>query len=295
MYSIIKNELTLYFKQEHNSPENLNFIGFVINNGFDLDNKPDIMFTKSNFHDTLPDSQYQYVSIKKYVIDKLITEANKQANSFLNKNQGNTNFYYECKNNKNVFFGTNLGKMTALEPHETIEHSIKIVHDRYNEIFQGIISLNINHCRCEYSFIKDEFIITKYFENKPITALEALFNKNELYLQLARKQHTLFGCASPTFDEIVKLNEFLAGKKSCTIHLKNDTKLLLKISTGYNRCLCASDLLTFDSHKKTFYIDKRNQFVTDYIAFDITVNEINYLQHSTRQHIIDVYNLEDII
>jgi len=292
MYAIKKNDMTLYFSQCTRIPHNLILKGFV------LDNKPDTMFTKGILSDTLQTADYTYIPIQDYILSKVVEEGTKQLNAFINDNQGNTNFYYDCKANRNILFDTNLGKMIALTPDKNNNYHIipkaQVVNENYEDVFKGIITLHLNAKKCVFDFIDNNFFITEYFNDKSNSVLDVLFTRSELYLQLARKQHEL-GFASPAFNEIVKLNEFLEHRKSIQVHLKNGEQFTIKKGTSYNSFLDASNVLSFYNNTNRFYIRKYSQYIKSSLEKDIDVNEIDYLQYHQRKHTINVYNLEDII
>jgi len=287
MYAIKKNDMTLYFTPNSTYYHNLDFQGFM------LDNKPDTMFTKDVLSDTLKNTDYTYITIQDYVLRRIIEDATKQMITFINDKQGNTNFYYD-----NEFFEQNLGNMTALVLDidgncHIIPHVTELRGD-YENILKGTFKLHLNGKRCVFDFSKNDYKITNYFDNKPISAINTLFTEDEIFIQLAKKQHQI-GCSSPAFNEIVNLNEFLKHRKSIQVHLKNGEQFTIKKGTSYNSFLDASNVLSFYNNTNRFYIRKYSQYIKSSLEKDIDVNEIDYLQYHQRKHTINVYNLEDII
>ncbi len=270
-YEIKKNDITILLSGADGRGK-FEFEGLIINS------KPDVIFKEyiSSFDESIENKTL--ISMRKYLFSKIKEQADKQLKEYIENNINNTDFYTEKNEYGYVFWGR---QNTWHNKYPEIREDISLC---LNDIGEGNILCIINNTECIFNFMKDEFTeIKKQYNNQEEKTPIDIFYGGGLNFIIAIEQYRK-GIAHKGFTEIVNLNNFLEGKKSIKIKLKDGRCIELKDSYGVS----ASDIIEMIDGK--FYIND-SYSMKPRIKDRLPITELDYLQFGKNVYKINTDNL----
>lgn len=238
---IKKNKFTILFDDvDHDG--SFRFMGYFLNNN------PNVIYKIYVPLIAEKDTDKTYIRISEYFYNKIEDVFKKQLQDYIEKNINNKDFYYE-KNEYNQYIFWNKYNLNHFR--EEYPNYCGGIRLDFSKIHNGIIEFRINNKFCSFDIIKDDFVMIakkKYNEVQEITPLEVFYNQLQINIALAIEQHKK-GIAHKAFSELVKLNNFLEGKKSVRLILDNNEEIKVALT---HSTLDANDIVELVGDK--FYI-----------------------------------------
>jgi hypothetical protein len=247
--------------------------------GLKFNSEPNVVFSPHVHKGDVIEEGITYKSIEDMISDKIREKADKQLQAWVEKNISNTAFYTSLEHgNNDTFWQVNKWYKNA---YPTLDNGI---HLEYKDISDGIVIATINHFICTYDFAVDGFTsITKLYSTKSESAMD-IFYKDYLYSILAVEQHRR-GFGHKAFTELVGINEFLDGKKSVKLNMKDGS--VVEFSNGNG--LSVTDILWTGNNE---FILADNKYLSDRRKARSSASEIISLQHGKTVYPIMPFNLD---
>jgi hypothetical protein len=211
-------------------------------------------------------------------MDKLKTLANEQLAEYLEQNIHDFSAY-EIRNESLK----SLLSTAGAEPNVQLYKGL-----RWSNVIDGIVGLEVNRTVCLYDFTRNKICgYRKAYSDEPIdVTLLYIFYGEYLDRILALEQYKR-GLAPPVYAETAKLSQFLNGKKSVKLIMKDGSMYEYKHHNGNE--VCVSNLLHFNRENiaEPFSLedsyDLRPQFNANRPLCDL-----DYLQYGREKYFIDM-------
>lgn len=276
VYEIRNGEITVYVDHWHR--KEFRFKGFTV------DNDTENYFVESNgSNEFCPDGR-NMVRLIDYLFQMYKSEADTQLWKYLKRNINRYDLYNEYSTD-GFSLWNKIINTAGLDPIYRNYHELDL-----SEVPDGIVSIIINQIKCRYSFADKKtlaFIQPSYYD-KPnlIKSAMDVFHRGRLTEYLALEQFKR-GIAVPAYDELVRLREFLADKKSLRLVMKSgEVYHLIKDS------LCVSDILKhFSDNGKLCFCLNNNYWLKPQMDQCLPLDQLDYLLFCKQKYYIDQANL----
>jgi hypothetical protein len=218
-----------------------------------------------------------HVGLNQYLFDKYKMLADEQIQTYLDQHIRDMCIYTDHGEEfRNSWY--NAGK----EPVARLYKSI-----RYGQVIDGIVGLELNGMICLYDFVSSQTVgFRKEYTDEALNVTPMyIFYGGFLTQKLAFEQYKR-GFAPPFYVELAKLNQFLTGKKSVKLVMKNGNVHEYKQHCGYE--VSIYHLLRFDPENISEPFLLENSYdLKPRFAGNSPVTELDYLQHGRDKHYID--------
>jgi len=276
IYEIKNGEVTILVKSDYRNAK-FDFKGLMVSN------KPNILFKDyvSSYDEKIEGKSS--IQMSTYILEKLKEIASNELKEYLERNINRTDFYYKKDEYGEYSFWKELylfkNKMPKIEENITLS---------YDYIADGIAEGAINGICCVFDFLQDDFIsFRKQHDSnnkqKSITPFN-IFYKHYRNLILALEQYKR-RMAHKAFSEIIRLNEFLEGKKSIKLYFKDGLVVEYKDNYGIR----INSIIEIIENK--FYIARNYSFRPELKSKKL-ISELDYLQYGKNKYIINADNYQ---
>ena len=266
LYSIQKGKFTYYLECSHTGIE-FKFIGFTIEGteGF---------FKKYHYdHSKEEVSGHPCIDISAYLLEKLKIDADIELKEYLEKHISDYSTY-EKSDSASKDLWENAGVEVCQDNRADLDCS---------KVMDGIVTLSINGYNAVYDFNEGKFtdIHSIYGDkDKTITPMEAVYG-DVLDQMLAMEQYKR-GLAPPVYTEMIRLREYLEGKKSLKLVMKNGDVHVLKAQSD------TIYLFTLLKDTGCEFMLADNYLMKPRLVARKSLAELDYFQYGHSKFVIDI-------
>jgi len=271
---IVNGQVTVYLDGNANDRGAFSFKGVTI------ETKPNVFFKEylANI-DQKNIGCLNIVSLRDYIYSKLRVQADFDLKNYISRHINDMDFYTEKNSYDEQIF--KIYEWDGKYPEVSKEINLQL-----HNVANGLINCEIANSHCVYDLIQDRFVSIKsstYRDAIDVIPLNVFYGSRALNKVIAAEQYKR-GIAHKAFTEVINLSNFLDGKKSIKIKLKNGEIHELKNAHGVS----VQQLLELTNGK--FYLSD-NYNISPRFNKKIEVEELECLQFSKHKHFINTDNL----
>jgi|GEM_PF-2175267 len=277
-YTIQDNEITLYI-QPDNTGEGFKTLGISVKRG--EENIEETVYVSHEGEYFLNDKKT--VLMDTFLKDTLVTLADAELNAYMTAHIGDYGLYTKKDSRNHLIFWTERNlSAPAPESHKRLRASVCM-----EEILDGIIRLHINGRVCSYNFLENKFVECRKEYGHDLcdfSPLDIIYG-DDLDRLIAIKQHQM-GTAHPAYEEILRLNQFLHGKKSVKLVMKDGGTHTLKPHN--DRFVSAGDVICYETLRVSKVFQLRGGFdLSPKFDRERCLLELDHIRFGKDRHIID--------
>jgi hypothetical protein len=232
-----------------------------------------------------PPADRKVVEIGKYLYDLYKTEADSELQKYIEDNIDNYDFYSECDEYNAFPFWQNIINSAGIEPQSRDNYDINLA-----EIMNSVVIFSIKGVHCRYNFKENKTISFAWDytrEEEPITSPMRIFYRGRILNELIALEQYRRNIAVPAYAELVKLREFLQGKKSLKYVMKSGEIYEYKRDSIY----VSSILNQYYSDGELRFNLNNSYHLKPSMKTVQPLIELDYLQYGKQKHYINEQNL----